>query len=222
MKKNTVKRLVLCGAGCLLLLLLSTWYAVVWNESRLVVPMDFATYVFRLRDLPMLVSLGLLILYVCCLVALVVSAVLRSRRRSASDRTTRSISPRLGFLGFLGLLGFGGFWTYSWNGTIFPFLFFLFFGFFGFFFEGKLSNTFMDERYRENKLRAQLTAQRVSLTVIFLAVVLLGRGSLMGHLEYTLIALLIVISLALALWLFLSEYLLYRYDHDEPAEENEG
>lgn len=80
----------------------------------------------------------------------------------------------------------------------------------------------MDERYRENKLRAQLTAQRVSLTVIFLAVVLLGRGSLMGHLEYTLIALLIVISLALALWLFLSEYLLYRYDHDKPAEENEG
>lgn len=219
MKKNTVKRLVLCGAGCLLLLLLSAWYAVVWNESRLVAPMDFATYVFRLRDLPMLVLLSLLILYVCCLVALVVSAVLRSRRRSASDRTTRSIRPRLGLLG---LLGFGGFWTYSWNGTIFPFLFFLFFGFFGFFFEGKLSNTFMDERYRENKLRAQLTAQRVSLTVIFLAIVLLGCGSLMRHLEYTLISLLIVISLALALWLFLSEYLLYRYDHNEPAEEIEG
>ena len=35
-----------------------------------------------------------------------------------------------------------------------------------------------------------------------------------------LIALLIVLSLTLALYLFLSEYLLYRYDHDDlPAED---
>ena len=43
----------------------------------------------------------------------------------------------------------------------------------------------------------------------------------MGCLEYTLIALVIVIALSIALELFLSEYLLYRYDHDEPFDESE-
>lgn len=43
----------------------------------------------------------------------------------------------------------------------------------------------------------------------------------MGCLEYTLIALVIVIALSLALELFLSEYLLYHYDHDEPFDESE-
>ena len=38
--------------------------------------------------------------------------------------------------------------------------------------------------------------------------------------DRVLIALLIVLSLTLALYLFLSEYLLYRYDHDDlPAED---
>ena len=36
----------------------------------------------------------------------------------------------------------------------------------------------------------------------------------MGNLEYTLIAFVIVSSLAIALAVFLSEYLLYRYDHE--------
>ena len=39
--------------------------------------------------------------------------------------------------------------------------------------------------------------------------------------EYTLIALVIVIALSIALELFLSEYLLYHYDHDEPFDESE-
>ena len=41
-----------------------------------------------------------------------------------------------------------------------------------------------------------------------------------GFRDAVLIALLIVLSLTLALYLFLSEYLLYRYDHDDlPAED---
>lgn len=43
----------------------------------------------------------------------------------------------------------------------------------------------------------------------------------MGNFEYTLIATIIVLSLALALGIFLSEYLLYRYDHDDHADESE-
>ena len=55
------------------------------------------------------------------------------------------------------------------------------------------------------------------LAAFSLAVILLaqGRGG-----DAVLIALLIVLSLTLALYLFLSEYLLYRYDHDDlPAED---
>lgn len=43
----------------------------------------------------------------------------------------------------------------------------------------------------------------------------------MGNLEYTLITLIIVIALSIALEIFLSEYLLYRYDHDDQFDESE-
>ena len=112
---------------------------------------------------------------------------------------------------------FQRFWVYPQTGEVFPFAFFLFFGFFGFFFEGKMSHTLMDERYTENRAKAQLTAAKTALSIIFVAVILLaqGRGG-----DAVLIALLIVLSLTLALYLFLSEYLLYRYDHDDlPAED---
>jgi hypothetical protein len=44
-------------------------------------------------------------------------------------------------------------------------------------------------------------------------------GKIMMNLEFTFIAYLVVVTLALALDLFLNEYLLYRYDHDEQAGE---
>ena len=49
---------------------------------------------------------------------------------------------------------------------------------------------------------------------------LYGAGDVDGQfdLEYSFIALLIAVSLVLGLVLFLSEYLLYRYDHDEEQE----
>ena len=74
----------------------------------------------------------------------------------------------LGFLGLFGFAGFLGFWTYRVDQTIFPFVFFVFFGFFGFFYEGKMSNTLIDERYKENKMRAQSTANKTALSIIFL------------------------------------------------------
>lgn len=83
-----------------------------------------------------------------------------------------------------------------------------------------MSGTFMDERFRENAAHAQLTAYKTTFSITFLALILLCRGKLFGSLEYTLIAVIIVLSLALACGLFLSEYLLYRYDHDDLAEES--
>lgn len=84
-----------------------------------------------------------------------------------------------------------------------------------------MSNTLIDERYKENKMKAQSVANRTSLSIIFLAILILGQGKLMDNLEYTLIALVIVIALSIALEIFLSEYLLYHYDNDEQFDESE-
>ena len=97
----------------------------------------------------------------------------------------------------------------------------MFFGFFGFFYEGKLSNTFMDERYQENKMHAHSVANKTALTIIFLVTLILGQGKLMGNLEYTFNAYIIMVSLAIALEVFLWEFLLYHYDHDDPIDEGE-
>ena len=182
-----------------LLLAAASGYSMAFNGGRLVEPMDFSTYVFRAGDLPMLLTLALTVCYVGYLVVLLVRFTLANSRRQASASTARPVDPRLGLLGLLGFLDFLGFWTYRTDGSIFPFVFFLFFGFFGFFFEGKLSGTLMDERYRENQLRARTTANRIALTIIFLAVLLLGQGKIMGSLELTLVAFVIVVVLALAL-----------------------
>ncbi len=79
----------------------------------------------------------------------------------------------------------------------------------------------MDERYRENLIRAQLTALKTAFVIIGVTLFLVGSGRLLGNLEYTLIAMVILVSLAFALALFLSEYLLYRYDHDDLYSESE-
>ena len=85
-----------------------------------------------------------------------------------------------------------------------------------------MSNTFMDERYKENKMQAHAVANRTALEMIFLATLLLGQGKLLGNLEYNFIAYIIVVSLAIALEVFLSEFLLYHYDHDDPIDESEN
>lgn len=213
MKHSTLKNIVLPGIFCAACLGASVWYSVVFNHSRLIAPTDFSTYVFRVQDLPLMLACILCAAY---LIWLFVRGFQHAQQQKSSA-TTRTIDPRFGFLGLLGFLGVLGFWVYPQTGEVFPFAFFLFFGFFGFFFEGKMSHTLMDERYTENRAKAQLTAAKTALSIIFVAVILLaqGRGG-----DAVLIALLIVLSLTLALYLFLSEYLLYRYDHDDlPAED---
>lgn len=122
----------------------------------------------------------------------------------------------------MGFLGFWGFWTYHTDGRVAPFVFFMFFGLFGFFYEGKMSNTFMDERYKENKCRAQLKAHKITLTIIYAALfLLLGmEGRILRTMDAKLITLVIVISFSMAADVFLGEYLLYRYDHGEQIDES--
>lgn len=221
MKNKGWKTIVLPGVLCAACMAASTWYAIRWNEGRLVKPMDFSSYVFRLQDLPMMGSVILVTLYVFYLVALGIRFTLTQRRNQANSRYTRSVSPKLGFLGLLGFLGFAGFWTCQSHGKVFPFVFFIFFGFFGFFYEGKMSHTLMDERYKENQMRAQLVASRTALGLILMATVIFGQGFLGGTLTFTFSAYVIIVSLTLALHLFLGEYLLYHYDHDAQSDESE-
>lgn len=220
MKKNKTKLTVFLGVVCALLVAVSTWYSVSFNDARLVAPMDFSEYTFRAQDLPMIISGIALVAYILYLFVLLLGAIAANKKKEADTKSTRTVNPKLGFLGFLGFAGFLGFWTYSVDKTIFPFIFFMFFGYFGFFYEGKMSNTFMDERFQENKLKAHMTANKCALGIIFLALLILGQGKLMGNLEYTLIALIIVIALSIALETFLGEYLLYRYDHDDQFNES--
>ena len=210
-----------CGIVCVFSVLLSLWYAITFNDSRLVVPMDFKNYVFEIRDLPMIVSVSLTCVYLVALFVMLFIHAGKKQRQAEETGITRKINPKLGCLGVLGFLGVAGFWTYSVDGTVFPFAFFLFFGFFGFYYEGKMSGTFMDERFRENIACAKLKAYKITFGVMLIALIILCQGKLFGNLEYTLIASIITLSLALALGIFLSEYLLYRYDHDDQAEESE-
>lgn len=214
-------RIIALGVLCLALNLAAGWYSVTFNESRLVVPADFSTYVFRVQDLPMMGAVLLLVAYAVWLVLLIWQAAGRRKRREAETKIARKTDPRLGLLGFAGFLGFLGFWTYRLDGTVTPFAFFVFFGFFGLYYDGKMSGVLMDERYRENSARAQLKASRLSLSLIFLSLIVVGQGRLLGSLEYTLIAELIAVSLCIALYLFLGSYLLYRYDHDDKRDDGE-
>ena len=219
MKRPSARSILFLGAIVLLLLAGAAWWSIRFNDWRLVAPMDFGAYEFLSKDLPMLIALILFNLYVPYLGALLIWAIAANKRRLAETRTTRKLDPRLGLLGVFGLLGFAGFWTYNAFHQVYPFIFFLFFGFFGFFYEGKMSNTLMDERYVENKLRAELAAHRVTVAALFVTLLVVARGAIQGNLEHTLIAVLIVLSLTVALDLFLSEYLLYRYDRADQLDE---
>ena len=131
------------------------------------------------------------------------------KRNKIKTNRTRKLNPKLGFLGFFGFLGFldldlPGSWIR-----------FIFFGFFGFFYEGKMSDTLVDERFQENK--AQLMALKIAFAVIIIALLFLSLGEYFNFIsiEYLYRAGQILIALSIALAMFLSEYLLYRYDHDE-------
>lgn len=209
---------IVIGVFCVLFLLASVGYSVCFNDSRLVEPMDFGAYVFQIRDLPMILSVALVNLYVFVLAGLLIVKILKEAKHPVN--VTRKLNPKLGILGLLGFMGFLGFPAFRASGDVSAFVFFAFFGFFGFYYEGKMSGTFMDEMFRENAAKAQLKALKITCGIIFFALVLFAGsgGRLLGSMEYAMIGLIITISLAMALGTFLSEYLLYRYDHEDGEE----
>ena len=111
MRPKAKRFFLLAGVLCALFFACSVWYAVTYQDSRLVAPMDVSAYAFRIGDLPMLLSTALACLYVLTLAAAFFRAALRRRREDRDANRARTVSPRLGWLGLLGFLGFGGFWT---------------------------------------------------------------------------------------------------------------
>ena len=90
MKRGKVKRVILVGIVCVLLLAAASWYSVTYNEARLVVPMDYSTYVFRPQDLPMIAAILVFVAYIVYLVLLLVRAVLSNRNRARNTQVTRN------------------------------------------------------------------------------------------------------------------------------------
>lgn len=213
MSKKTIKYFVLGGIAVVLMLLCSIGYSVLFNQSRLVEPTDFNTYHFIIQDTPMVLSGLFLFLYVIVLIYQIVKAI--ASKKTNDNQHTRTISPKLGYLGFAGFMGFSGFLTYSIDHTLFPFIFFTFFGFFGFFYEGKLSNILRDELFILNEKKAELSAYKIGFIILFFMIWLIGMGLFRNNTEWIAIFMVIAVSCIYALVLFLSKYLLYRYETKE-------
>lgn len=213
-KKNIARWLVPL-AGCIAASGAAAWFDLTYNGGRLVYPMD--SYAFQTTDIPMLAALVLDFAFVLYLLVLLVQGSIAQKKQIQKSGRTRRINPKFGLLGFLGFAGFAGFWSYGAFGDATPFVFFAFFGFFGFFFEGKMSNTLMDERFKENAVRAELNAYRAGFAFVFLLLIVSGQS---GRFSAEVVAPLMIggVALAVALTMFLGEYLLYRYDHDGAME----
>ena len=161
----------------------------------------------------MLLALTLDVFCALTLLTFILRESIFRRRRESETHRTRQLNPRLGFLGLFGFCGFLGFLPISELSTYTPFVFFLFFGFFGFFYEGRMSNTLMDERFQENVRRAKLDAYKLGIGIVHLLVVANGLIDCSPELRAS--VMLVVLSLTMGLVLFLQEYLLYRYDQQD-------
>lgn len=125
----------------------------------------------------------------------------------------------LGILGLLGFMGLAGFIPKVFNlvdvlNAPSFFFFFAFFGFFGFYYEGKMSNTLIDERFQANKYCAEAIANKVSSTLVFVFSII--TMSVLRLSTYDMLSVLIAaIGLSFGLSLFLQQYLLYRFENEE-------
>lgn len=217
--KKTIRRLILGAVVTIALLLLGVALSLSFNDGRWVYNMDLSTYSFQPKDLFMLVPGALLFCYAIYFLVAIWSHVVKlmfTKEPSEDGRHySRTVSPKFGWCGFLGFLGFAGFWTYANSGEITPFIFFICFGCFGFFFEGKLSHTLEDELFQENRRRAELKAYRIGFVLLYFVILLIGMGLFKRNVEWCAVFMLASMSLIYGLVLFLTNYLLYRYERME-------
>ena len=194
MSKKQIKKIIFMGVGCALLLIVGTIYSLLYNNGRWVKNMDMSEYVFSYKDIPMLVIGALIALYAIYIIIICFKNVFL--KNSREKRYSRTISPYWGFCGMFGFLGFGGFWTYYKFGD-------------------KLSHILEDELFQENKRKAQLEAYKIGFKLLFVVIWLMAIGMFSRNVEWCAMFMLISVSLIYALVLFLSNYLLYRYEKRE-------
>ena len=208
-----MKQVIFMGVGCVILLIAGIIYSLLFNDARWVKNMDMSNYVFSIKDIPMLIVGALIAIYVLYVTVIFFK---NAFSKNFKDKNySRTVSSYWGLCGIFGFLGFSGFWTYFEYGKIYPFVFFIFFGFFGFFFEGKLSHTLEDELFLENKRKAEINAYKVGFKLLFIVIWLMAIGMFSRNVEWCAIFMLISVSLIYALVIFLSNYLLYRYEKGE-------
>ena len=82
-----------------------------------------------------------------------------------------------------------------------------------------MSNILMDERYAENRIKAQLQAYRIGFSIVAMTLIASSWSWLFRTNDSKLLFMTITLSLSYALVIFLAEYLLYRYDSEETNEE---
>ena len=211
MKKNWKGILLI---GVVLAEVLAVGFDMVFNEGRIVQPVDLDTYVFRGTDLPLIAATAAL---VCCVLFLMIrSLVINFRNGGTAEKgVTRKLSPKFGWLGFFGFFGFLGIPSYIIQGQVWPFFFFVFFGFFGFFYEAKMSCTLMDERFKEEQSRAQLVSYKTGFGLLWAVAWFVGlTGGRIG-IDHVALIFSVASSLIIGLVLFLNSSLLYKYDTEE-------
>ena len=211
MKKNRKATILLC---VIILEFAAAAYDALFNGFRVIKPIDFSSYTFQAADLPLMAATLVLVSYI---VYLVLSSVIKGFRnqKKGQIQVTRELNPRFGYFGFFGFFGFMGIPAYILRQQVWPFFFFVFFGFFGFFYEAKLSSTLMDERFKEEQLKAQLISYKTGFGLLWL--VTWFTAIVGSHLNTDSVAVIFTVSssLIIALVLFLSNYLLYKYDTEE-------
>lgn len=72
-----------------------------------------------------------------------------------------------------------------------------------------------DELFLENKRKAEINAYKVGFKLLFIVIWLMAIGMFSRNVEWCAIFMLISVSLIYALVIFLSNYLLYRYEKGE-------
>ena len=81
---------MILGLICILINIAASWYSAMYNEGRIVAPMDYSAYVFRIQDLPMIASVFLTWIYVLYLFILLVKAIIGTGGHLHPERLIRS------------------------------------------------------------------------------------------------------------------------------------
>lgn len=126
-----------------------------------------------------------------------------------NNQYTRKVSPLLCILGVLGVVGPI---AYYFTGETYTLGFMLFFGFFSFFFEGKMSNQLIDERFKENSMKASSIAFKTGLVMIFLSLLISIQYLESISLKLAYHFLVGAASLTWGITLTLQQYLVYKFD----------